>query len=332
MQDVEADLDARAAKAIADMNALDGDDDASDNVAVPTDDVDGDAEPVEAKEEPKPKAKAKAEPEETEEDDSALAKIAELERKNYAVKAKRMQEREERQLQEQLQKIQSYEASLKEREERLAQAEKTWDDPASVLDMLSEKVGADNLTKWILAQSNPDEAAKMRARAEAKKVEESSKAALTKLEREIEALKQEREQERIAYAKAQAEQKFVDYVSEYDSPLIKTWLKNPKKKARLLTAAHNIADSTPGATFDDIALALHEELSFMLSDEAAEEAAKSESPKSNGHSLSPSKGKTLTNRLSSERSVVVDAEEQWASLPLNERARIVERRAKRGEL
>jgi hypothetical protein len=296
-----------------------------------------DAEVAEAADD---KAKAKDAPKD--ERREALDRAMKLERANVQ-KAAKLDQREAH-VTEQETNLKGRAQELEQREKAIAAKERVFQDEALWLDHLVKNIPLEKaLSVFQKAANDPSYHAELAARkvlAEAAPKKDDEETAT--LKKQIEELRAEREREKTAAAVANAERTVIAKAEAHadKAPLAARLAK--AKPDKFLKRAHAAADELrkegAPATYESVLDKIQEQLQAEK-DEAEQlygfsskpEVENSTSPKSNptGPGKQP---RTLTARTSAGRSTVPDDDDDFASLPVDDRAaRIKELARKRAE-
>lgn len=233
--------------------------------------------------------------------------------------------------------LKAQEAKFSEREQVLSNFEKAYNDPDALLALLAERVTPEKMSQFFLEAGQPDKVAERRAKA----AQEPVTSEITKLREELSAMKKEAEEkatkEQARAARAENEKLFSERVLENkaDAPRAARLLsKRPKEffamadasATQLMAAAQ--AEGKPTPTWDDVIRDVHDQLeSFTrdLQDEVAP-AAPSANEKTT-KSTAAAKANTVSNRAASDRSAILNEDESWENLPLEERVKRAVKRA-----
>lgn len=292
-----------------------------------------------AKPEPEPEPEAKASEKEDaqaeekiapapakDERAEALKRAADLEKKAHFAN-QRMLEREAKAVAHETQ-LKEYHSKLEAKERELAQRMKAFEDPVALLELLSEKVPAQQLSSWLHEAQKPEK----RIEWEMKRQKEAINPELAELKAELARMRQEQQSERQGVARRQAESGAIDHVKAaattypYAANLAST---KPQMFVQML---HNAADylrsQGESVDYDSCARYINEDLSGyapVFASQKADAAAPSETPVT----APASKARTLSSRNSAGRSTLVNNENDLA--PLDDRVADLKRRIARGE-
>lgn len=232
--------------------------------------------------------------------------------------------------------LKAQESKFTDREKKLADFEKAFNDPDALLGLLADKITPEKMSQFFLEQGQPDKIAERRARA----AQEPVTSELTKLREEMAELKKEAQDKETKAAvvaqRQESEKRFSERVLDLkaDAPLAARLLeKRPKdffamadQTATQLMAAAQAEGRT--ATWDDVIKDVHKQLhdfNSALQEEAAQTAVSSpETSKKTAAAKAP----TVSNRAASDRSTILNEDETWENLPLEERVKRAEKRAR----
>ncbi len=229
--------------------------------------------------------------------------------------------------------LKAREAEVTARDAKLKAFEKAYNDPDELLSLLAEKVSPEKMSQWFIEQGQPEKVAARRAKA----AQEPVVSEIAKAREELAALKQEiadkAEREAAVAKRQESEKQFSERVLELkaDAPhAARLMAKRPKDFFAMVdTAATQILSRNPAATWDDVIQNVNKELHDFHSDlqeEAASPAAPSIPEKTGKNSAAAKAPTTVSNSAASERSVILDEDAKWESLPFAERVKRAEKR------
>ncbi len=227
--------------------------------------------------------------------------------------------------------LKAKETSLSERDAKMTAFEKAYNDPDALLSLLAEKVTPEKMSQWFIEQGQPEKVAERRAKA----AQEPVVSEITKLREELDAMKKEKadtEAKTASTAKRQdIEKQFSARVLELkaDAPhAVRLLGKRPQEFFAMAdTAATQLRASNPDSTWDDVIRSIDKELSDFARDLQEEAAAAPSTPeKTTKQSAAAKAPTTVSNSAASERSVILDEDAKWESLPFAERVKRAEKR------
>lgn len=252
-----------------------------------------------------------------------LERVREMEKQHFS-RANKVTERERA--------AEAREKAIAERESRVQSLEGAFADPDGLLSLLEEKVGAEKLSHWILQQADP-----------AKKAEHAAKRVKTDIEKQIDDLRKKAEEERAQLA---AERRTLAERQEFekaagqlhsrvrevadDAPLVaRLWDKRPQRAAAMADQiAREFQAQGVAWNFDDVILTMRERLDDEASIYSPTQDSGGEQQQSTRAATPSARAtakQTVSNRQAADRSSIVKPED-LADLPLDERARRLERR------
>ncbi len=232
--------------------------------------------------------------------------------------------------------LKAQEAKFADRESKLAAFEKAYDDPDALLSLLAEKVTPEKMSRFFLEQGQPEKVAERRAKA----AQEPVTSELTKLREEMAALKKEAADKdakaAAVVARTAAEKDFSQRVldNKAEAPLAARFMERRPKDffemadstATRLMAAAEAEGRT--ASWDDVIRSINKDLSDFRSvvDEDAAAPVAPSTQKTGKNSAAAKAPTTVSNSAASERSVILDEDAKWESLPFDERVKRAEKR------